>query len=101
MTPRTERIERALALFEDGDAEAAAGRWRAAYDRYTEGHDLVVDSPPTHRLAHERLLRANLALGNRGAARTDRLLLALAPFGIFHLIAPIVRPTAAPEAASE
>ncbi|MBZ0252874.1 MAG: hypothetical protein K8I02_05990 [Candidatus Methylomirabilis sp.] len=101
MNSRSERIERALALFEEGDAAAAGGRWRAAYDFYTAGHDLVVDSPPTHRLAHERLLRANLALGNRGEARTDRVLLALAPFGVFHLIAPFVRPTAAPEAAGE
>jgi hypothetical protein len=80
------RIARAEGLFEEAQAYEARGELEAAYARFTEGHDLIVDCPRMHVVAHRHLLRVNRALGRREAL-TDRLLLLFAPLGVFELVA--------------
>ncbi len=80
-----DRIARAEALFTEAEACEARGELDAAYARFTEGHDLIVDCPRMHLVAHRHLLRVNRALGRREAL-TDRLLLLFAPLGVFELV---------------
>jgi len=90
MEPAARRIERALSLFDEGDVYAEDRKWSDAKACYQDGHDLVVDLPKYHAMAHRRLLPANEALGDR-EARVDRTLGRLEPYGVFALIAAFFR----------
>lgn len=91
MRDRELRVKDARSLLIEGDAHFGAGRLTDALDRYYRAHDLVIDVPSAHRDTHARMRPVHEALGMRRDARTDRFLLRLAPYGIFHLIALPVR----------
>jgi hypothetical protein len=82
-----QRRHQALALWAEGDRAFARGDDAEAYRLYTEGHDLITDCPKLHREAHVKLRAVNRRTGNKGEYRTDTILVALAPFGVFELIA--------------
>lgn len=86
-----ERARQAHALWAQGRVRLAAGDLDTAYRLLTEAHDLVTDCPALHREAHRQLLAVNRVNGRRGEEFTDRLLLALAPLGVFTLIARFFR----------
>lgn len=71
---------------EEGRQLAQSGDLAGAYEAFTAFHDLVLDDPSQHLMAHEELRPVNLALGHAAEARTDRVLIALAPLGVFRLI---------------
>ncbi len=81
-----QRAEVAAAAFRQGDRLAAMGRFGDARSAYTAAHDVVLDLPALHQRAHERLLPVHRALGQRGAVVEDRLLLLLAPVGVFEVL---------------
>lgn len=89
-----DRHRQAEALWEAGAEHAAAGRHPEAWRCFEDAHDLVLDHPGLHLEAHHRLLPVNRALGRRDAI-VDRLLIALAPLGIFSLITVYFRLRAA------
>ena len=89
-----DRHRQAEALWEAGAAHAAAGQYAEAWHCLEDAHDLVLDHPGLHLMAHRRLLPVNQALGRRDAI-TDRLLIALAPVGVFSLITVYFRLRAA------
>jgi hypothetical protein len=82
-----QRRRQALDLWAEGDRAYARGDDAEAYRLYTEGHDLITDCPKLHREAHIKLRAVNRRSGNWGEYRTDTVLVALAPFGVFELIA--------------
>lgn len=92
-----ERARQAQALWAQGQARLAAGDPDTAYRLLTAAHDLVTDCPALHREAHRHLLAVNRVNGRRGERLTDRLLLALAPLGVFTLIAWALRSRATGE----
>jgi hypothetical protein len=85
------RQRQALALWAEGDLACARGDDAEAYRLYTEGHDLITDCPRLHREAHVKLRAVNQRTGNTGEYITDTVLVALAPFGVFELIALALR----------
>lgn len=85
------RAGQAGQLWAEGDRALAAGDLARAWSLYTEAHDRVTDCPELHRRAHERLRGVNRINGHRGEYRTDVVLLALAPFGVFELLAVFFR----------
>jgi hypothetical protein len=85
------RARQAQALWEIGDRRFEAGEYAEAWRIYTEAHDQVTDCPRLHRQAHERLRRVSRLNGHRGEYLTDVILLALAPLGVFELIAVYFR----------
>lgn len=84
-------------------ALAAEGKWKlaqefeqggeldAAYATYTEAHDLVIDCPRLHWRSHQHLARINWKRRNIKELIEDRLLLSVAPLGIFVLIAYLLK----------
>lgn len=78
-------------LWSQGDAALVAGHAEQAYRLYTEAHDLVTDCPKLHLRAHRQLRRVTRARDPRGEYLTDTLLVALAPLGVFELIAVFFR----------
>jgi hypothetical protein len=87
VSTRSQRLEQAARLWARGDAALAAGRTEDAFAAYTAAHDRVTDMPRPHQTAHEKLLPVDVALGRGRDARVDRILLALAPFGVFTALA--------------
>lgn len=87
------RAERAVALWSRGAREHASGDPATAFATLELAHDLVTDLPGGHREAHERLLPVETELGRTRDVRVGRLLLALAPLGIFTLLAWYFRAT--------
>lgn len=81
------RIGEAESLWVQGDRAFAAGNLADAWRCYNEAHDRVTDCPELHRRAHARLQTVNRLNGHRGEYRTDTVLLALAPLGVFRLLA--------------
>jgi hypothetical protein len=84
MSPQRARQADAL-LGKAGDL-VAEGALQEAHQVFTDFHDLVLDDPERHLAAHVALLPLNRALGHRQEAATDRILIALAPLGVFSLI---------------
>lgn len=81
------RAQVAETAFIQGDRLVELGRLDDARAAYTAAHDVVLDLPVLHREAHVRLLPVHQALGLRGAVLEDRVLLLLAPVGVFRLAA--------------
>lgn len=69
------RIERAQSLWVNGDTAFAAADFSAAYQHYTEAHDLIMDCAEYHRRAHQKLISVTAKVGNYGEYLTDWLLL--------------------------
>ncbi|MFA5941937.1 MAG: hypothetical protein WC809_21515 [Sinimarinibacterium sp.] len=91
-TPSIEtRAVQAEKFWSQGDAALAAGDRELAYRQYTNAHDLITDCPALHERAHRKLKAVTKQHGERGEYLTDSVLLALAPFGIFRLIAIALR----------
>lgn len=82
-----DRARQADTLWRQGDAALAKGDAKAAYRLYTEAHDLVTDCARLHEQAHIRLKAVTRLHADKREFITDSILLALAPLGIFHLIA--------------
>jgi hypothetical protein len=85
------RAAEAESLWRQGDAAQSAGDLEHAYRLYTQAHDLVTDCVKLHIAAHRRLKVNNRMRGNWGEYCTDTILLALAPFGMFELLAVFFR----------
>ncbi|WP_028008504.1 hypothetical protein [Solimonas flava] len=85
--PIEQRMLQADALWRRGDTLRAAGDGAGAYRLYTEAHDLIMDCPSLHERAHRKLGLVSARHGHRGERLTDRLLVWLAPLGVFELIA--------------
>lgn len=83
----TARMLDAEALWREADALHAAGDGAAAYRLYTRAHDLIMDCPFLHERAHRKLARVSARHGHRGEIIIDRLLVWLAPLGVFEAIA--------------
>lgn len=81
------RMLEAEQLWRDGDALVAAGDGVAAYRLYTQAHDLIMDCPSLHERAHRKLQGVSAQHGHRGEIIIDKLLVWLAPLGVFELIA--------------
>jgi hypothetical protein len=81
------RAANAGSLWTRGDQAMAKGDRDLAYRLYTEAHDLVVDCARLHIRAHQKLQSVTRFHASRKEYITDRVLLALAPFGLFELIA--------------
>ena len=81
------RMLEAEALWRDGDALADVGDGAAAYRLYTQAHDLIMDCPSLHERAHRKLQRVSARHGHRGEIIIDKLLVWLAPLGVFEAIA--------------
>lgn len=92
------RILRAQQQWDAGDRHLAAGELDLAWRAYTDAHDQVTDCPQLHRRAHEKLRGVNRLNGHRGEYLTDVVLLALAPLGVFELIAVFFRSRVAGDA---
>lgn len=80
------RLSEARAHVDRGHTLAEGGDLQGAYEAFTAFHDLVLDRPRQHLEAHVALLPVNQALGHHREVRTDRVLIALAPLGVFRLI---------------
>lgn len=87
------RMLEAERLWRDGDALVAAGDGAAAYRIYTQAHDLIMDCPSLHERAHRKLARVSAQHGHRGEIVIDKLLIWLAPLGVFEAIAMAQRST--------
>ncbi|HSW13217.1 MAG TPA: hypothetical protein VLI06_10295 [Solimonas sp.] len=85
------RAAQAGHLWQQGDAARDTGDIEAAWRLYTEAHDQVMDCPRLHLEAHRRLRTVTRLRRPRGEYYTDSLLVALAPFGVFELIALALR----------
>ncbi|HEY9547476.1 MAG TPA: hypothetical protein VIR56_15800, partial [Solimonas sp.] len=81
------RILEAEALWRRGDALVDTGDGAAAYAVYTQAHDLIMDCPSLHERAHRKLQRVSARHGHRGEILIDKLLVWLAPLGVFEAIA--------------
>jgi hypothetical protein len=64
-----------------------AGRLDEAYAALRRIHDLVVDCPRLHHMAHQHLRRVNIKRRAWRELFTDLVLLALAPLAIFEIVA--------------
>lgn len=91
MTDIAIRSSAAERLWRQGDAALAEGYPGEAYRLYTEAHDLVTDCPKLHLQAHRQLRKVTRQRDPRGEYLTDTLLVALAPLGVFELIAVYFR----------
>jgi hypothetical protein len=85
------RAAEAARLWQSGDAAQASGDLERAYRLFTQAHDLVTDCAKLHIQAHRRLKVNNRLRKNWGEYCTDTILLALAPFGMFELLAIFFR----------
>ncbi len=81
------RAGQAGAMWQQGEAALQAGNPALAYDLFTLAHDLVTDCPRLHELAHRKLRTVTRRHRDKREFITDSVLLALAPLGIFRLIA--------------
>lgn len=84
--PQRARLARARELWEQGEALVQGGDLAGGWRLLEDAHDRVTDIPWAHREAHRRLLPVNVARGHRDQ-RTDRLLEALTPLGIWPALA--------------
>ena len=89
------RAGQAARLWAKGDAAMAAADHAQAYSLYTQAHDLIMDSPRLHLQAHRKLGSVTRFHANRWEYYTDVGLVFLAPAGVFHLIALVLRLKAA------
>ncbi|NGY05714.1 hypothetical protein [Solimonas terrae] len=89
------RMLEAEALWRQGDARVTAGEGAEAYRLYTQAHDLIMDCPSLHERAHRKLARVSARHGHRGEIIIDKLLVWLAPLGVFEAIAAAQRSTVA------
>lgn len=87
MDPIASRAAQAEQLWSQGLAAFERGERARSYALYTQAHDLVTDCAKLHIRAHQYLRTVTREHGHRGEWWTDRVLLALAPFGMFELIA--------------
>ena len=94
-TPLAGRMLEADALWRRGDALREAGDGAGAYRLYTEAHDLIMDCPSLHERAHRKLGLVSARHGHRGEIAIDRLLVWLAPLGVFEAIAMAQRSSVA------
>lgn len=85
------RAAEAERLWKLGDTAQANGDLEQSYRLFTQAHDLITDCPKLHIQAHRRLKVVNRLRRNWGEYCTDTILLALAPFGMFELLAIFFR----------
>ncbi|OUS31921.1 hypothetical protein A9Q99_02175 [Gammaproteobacteria bacterium 45_16_T64] len=85
------RRDRAQALTVEASAAERRGMLGVAYQKLTDAHDLVVDCPRMHGLAHDELRRVNRKMGNYGELAGDWFLYFARPFGIFTVLAYALR----------
>lgn len=85
------RISTTEQLWRQGDAAFADGDFMRAYALYTEAHDRITDCPRLHAEAHRKLKQVTRLHRNKIEFITDSVLVWLAPFGIFELIALAMR----------
>ncbi len=81
----------AEAAWQQGLLDEQAGRLDAAYAHYRLAHDLVVDCPRLHEVAHEHLKRLNTRRRAWRELMTDLVLLGLAPLGVFEGVAWLMK----------
>ncbi len=86
-----ERVRLAKKCWHEGDHAFRRGDYSAALRLYRGAHDLVVDLPRWHRLAHEKLCPLHRETGRWVAWTRDNVLLTSAPLGTFHLLAALTR----------
>jgi hypothetical protein len=91
MTSIDNRAQQAQAAWAKGQAFEASGRLEAAHACYRDAHDLVVDCPKMHRMAHQHLKRLNTRRGSYRELMTDLVLLGLAPLGVFEAVAYLMK----------
>jgi len=94
-----QRIHEADTLWKLGDDRLSSEDGAGAYRLYTQAHDLVTDCPSLHLQAHRRLRRVSARHGHRFEQLTDSALIALAPLGVFELIAWFKRSSSAADQA--
>jgi hypothetical protein len=79
--------EQAEAAWHQGLQAERAGRLDEAHAHFRQAHDLVVACPRMHQRAHQHLCRINLRRRAWRELGIDLLLLMLAPFYGFELVA--------------
>lgn len=89
--PIKDRVAEAESTWTDALALEQLGQFEAAYIKFTHAHDLVIDCPKMHWRSHQHLARINWKRKNIRELIEDRLLLSVAPFGIFVLIAYLLK----------
>ena len=87
----TKRAAEAEGLWQLGDTAQVSGDLERAYQLFTQAHDLITDCAKLHIQAHRRLKVNNRLRRNWGEYCTDSILLALAPIGMFELLAIFFR----------
>jgi hypothetical protein len=91
ITDITAVAAQAEAAWQQGLAHEQAGRLDLAYCHFRLAHDLVVDCPRLHQVAHQHLRRLNLQRRAWRELLTDVLLLGLAPLAIFEAVAFLMK----------
>ncbi|MDO9235663.1 MAG: hypothetical protein Q7U28_06460 [Aquabacterium sp.] len=89
--PIKDRVSEAESAWANALALEHLGQLDAAYIKFTQAHDLVIDCPKMHWRSHQHLARINWKRKNIREFIEDRLLLSAAPFGIFVLIAYLLK----------
>ena len=81
------RNAQAQEALQKGLLEEQNGNFQNAYESFRIAHDLVVDCPRLHQMAHLHLRRVNMKRKNYRELATDLFLLGFARLGIFELVA--------------
>jgi hypothetical protein len=81
----------AEAAWHRGQQAERAGRLQEAHGQFRLAHDLVVDCPRLHHVAHQHLRRLNARRHAWRELATDLILLGLAPLAIFELVAFLMK----------
>ncbi len=79
------------AEWQQGMRDEQEGRLDEAWAHFRRAHDLVVDCPRLHQVAHRHLLRLNRQRRAWRELMTDVLLLGLAPLSIFEVLAYMMK----------
>jgi hypothetical protein len=87
MEPFENRNKHSQQALQEGLLEERNGNLQAAYEYFRIAHDLVVDCPRLHQMAHQHLRRVNTKRRNYRELVTDLFLLGFARLGIFELVA--------------
>jgi len=91
MTSIDNRAQQAQAAWAQGQAFEASGHLEAAHACFRDAHDLVVDCPKMHRMAHQHLKRINTLRSSYRELMADLVLLSLAPLGVFEVVAYLMK----------
>jgi hypothetical protein len=87
MSTLTDMARQADAAWRLAMQDEQAGRLNEAYEHMRRAHDMVVDCPRLHHMAHQHLRRLNIKRRAWRELVTDLVLLGLAPLAIFEIVA--------------